>query len=131
MSKSKETLALIRAIKAGNITRVAQLIQGIPDLNETDIQGWTPLDHAADKGNVEMLKLLVRGGADVNHGLSIGFTALSVAVTLVHVDAVRFLLASGASLHMIQGNTMKNCVPRYGNREKCEKIIELLKAAEK
>src|SRR5262249_27247248 len=58
---------LFRAVKAGNSTRVQELLQADPSLvHAADAAGGTPLHHAAWNGPGEVARLLLAAGADVN-----------------------------------------------------------------
>jgi ankyrin repeat protein len=56
--------ALIEVVKIGDLGRAESLLTSGADVNQSDNQGWTPLNFAAGKGDLPMVKLLVERGAD-------------------------------------------------------------------
>ena len=130
MTKSKELLALIRAIKTGNTLEVSRLIHTGVDLEGTNAAGWTPLVHAANKGQTKILEILIGAGADVNHGYRSGFTALYSAVLSDHLQAVKILLKAGAKPYPVGDDVplSKNAGYHLKNRKE---IIRLIEAAER
>ena len=57
-------LALIEAVKSGELATVTALIERGADVNQQDEQGWTPLNFAAGKGDLPLVQMLVKSGAD-------------------------------------------------------------------
>jgi len=108
---------LIAATKRGDIIALKKAIRERADLNERDVQGWTPLFHAAHTGHLAAVKLLLEAGADVNDGVETGFTALFSAVLAGHVEVVRELLRVGAKVAPVQGIELRGHSPSSEIRE--------------
>ena len=89
--------ALVTAVRAGETKVVEKLISVTPDLVKGhDLEGATPLHHAAGFGNLATMKLLLDKGADVNAPNRRKSTPLFWAL---HDEAkVRLLLAAGAKV---------------------------------
>lgn len=87
---------LFKAVKKGNIARVAELINKGADINAKDNDGKTALIYAADKGHTEIATLLIDKGANVNAKSNGGKTALMLARAIGHEDIVQLLKAHGA-----------------------------------
>lgn len=84
-------LQLLEAVKAENLEEVRALLEADADVNQTDDQGWTPLNWAAGKGNGALVSLLVEKGADV---FKVGRdlrTPYMIALAAGHADVARFL----------------------------------------
>lgn len=84
-------LQLLEAAKAGSLDGVNAALEAGADVNQTDEQGWTPLNWAAGKGSLEIVRLLVERGADV---FKVGRdlrTPYMIALAAGHADVVRFL----------------------------------------
>jgi len=72
-------MALISAVKVGDLERVKYLIEGGADVNRSDIHEWTPLMYAVLRNKIEIIKLLLTRGANVNSINIDGTTALHIA----------------------------------------------------
>ena len=83
------------AVKAGDLTRVRQIVRGNPQAIRTrDPQfGGTPLHWAALRGYREIVAFLVAEGADVKVTNNAGETPLQVAQRMGKKDIVEFLSA--------------------------------------
>lgn len=55
-------------------------------IDESDINGWTPLHEAARKGNMNILELLLEQGADVFKMTNSGKTAYDIATTFYKIE---------------------------------------------
>jgi uncharacterized protein len=84
-------LALIDAVKAGDIEKVQMLVKGGRDVNEQDDQGWTPLNFAAGKGDISMVRCLVENGADIFKVGRDRRTPYMIALAAGRVSVVKYL----------------------------------------
>jgi uncharacterized protein len=96
-------LHLIEAVKVGDPTLIQQILASGVDVNQTDEQGWTPLNWAAGKGDINAVSLLVEKGADVAKVGRDQRTPYMIALAAGRVDVVRYLrereeLAGGGKL---------------------------------
>jgi len=125
MSTNCEEEELIDAALGDDLARVKQLVIdcGI-DPNIQDVNGWTPLHHAAWEGHLNVVKLLLEHGANPNVQDNDGETPLHSAVKGCHVDVARVLLDHGAD-PTIRDNKGRTPLD-YGS--KCsEEIREMLR----
>lgn len=84
-------LQLLEAVKAENLEAARASLEAGADVNQTDEQGWTPLNWAAGRGNGALVSLLVEKGADV---FKVGRdlrTPYMIALAAGHADVARFL----------------------------------------
>ena len=84
-------LQLIDAVKADDPATVKQLIESKTDVNQSDEQGWTPLNWASGRGNLEVVKLLVENGADIFKVGRDQRTPYMIALAAGRVEVARFL----------------------------------------
>ena len=80
---------LVYAASLGELEQVEQLLsQGI-DVNQTDDEGYSALQAAAENGYLEVVQLLVSKGADVQHKAP--YTALELAEMAEQYEIATFL----------------------------------------
>lgn len=85
---------MFEAVRAGDATAVAALLDKGADVNAKFRYGMTALFKAAERGNVEVTKVLLARGVDVKIKDSFyGATALSWALQNDHNDVVKEILA--------------------------------------
>jgi hypothetical protein len=84
-------MELLEAVKAGNVESTQELIGSGADLNQTDKNGWRPLNWAAAKGKLEIVQVLLQHGADVYAAGHDQRTPAMIALAAGHADVARFL----------------------------------------
>ena len=85
------------AAKDGNIKAVKQHLAAGTDVDAKDMNGWTPLHHAALNGQKETAEILIGEGADVNAGDKI--TPLHYAAQYGEMEIVELLIDAGADVN--------------------------------
>lgn len=87
----------------GNIECLTLLLDHGADANlRDDVQGFTPLMHAAASRQLQAMEILIRGGANPHATTPDGVTVLSVAIEHRFSDAVRLLSRSGVDTNQPQ-----------------------------
>lgn len=89
---------LSNAVLAGDIARIAWLIERGADVNKRDRQGYTALQCAARNRRAEIISVLLAYKADVNLTDVDGYSALHHAVLRNHAASVTALAKRGADL---------------------------------
>ena len=89
---------LHRAVIAGDIEGVRELLSNGAPVDDRDSQGWTALMHAANKGYVLLVDILLRSGASPDIRAADGATALFIATMNAHPEAIALLMRAGASV---------------------------------
>jgi ankyrin repeat protein len=125
MKKKASRKPLIKAAKHLDLFALRGAIRSGANLNEADINGWTPLFHAAGRNWADGMIRMIEAGADVNHGSETGFTALFSAVLSGHLKAVQLLLKAGAQVRDVQGAKLT----QYAQGKDKSKIISALERA--
>jgi uncharacterized protein len=82
---------LLDAVKAGELAKVAELLDSGSDIHQQDEQGWTPLSWAAGRGDLNMVKLLLDRGADVFHTGRDQRTPYKISLAARHAEVARLL----------------------------------------
>jgi len=88
------------ATEAGDLVRVARLLDAGGDVDSLDEHGQTALMNAAHRGDIELAQLLIRRGADLNRTAKYRLTALMLAVIGNHTEVVRLLVEAGADVDL-------------------------------
>ena len=73
----------------GNVEQVEQLLSEGTDPNQTDDEGYSALQAAAENDHLTVVKLLVSNGADVAYQGE--YTAIQLAEMAEHHDVVAYL----------------------------------------
>ena len=89
---------LVRAVAAGDLSAVNQMLQSGADVNQRDSIGQTPLIWASRQGRLEIVRSLVRAGADPNVKDQYGWTPVKAAFESRHFDVVEALVQTGADV---------------------------------
>ena len=79
LDKNAKEPLLLTAVRGLSTKIVELLLHNDLDVNDTDIDGWTPLMEAVTQENIEIIELLVQNGADANARDITGSTAISLA----------------------------------------------------
>lgn len=84
-------LALIEAVRAGQIADARTLLENGADVNQQDEAGWTPLNFASGRGDLATVRLLVETGADPFKSGRDNRTPYMIALAAGRVDVVKYL----------------------------------------
>lgn len=117
----------VMAARAGQVGRVAALIDSGAQVNSRDRNGDSPLNMAAAKGNEAMAEVLLKAGANVNLGNLAGVTPLMGASFSRKPDLVRKLLAAGARIEPLD-RVKKNAATYAAGAGCAECLAELIQA---
>lgn len=89
---------LSNATLAGDLSRMALLIERGADVNAIDVQGYAPLHLAARHRRAELISALLAYKADINLKDRDGFSALHHAVMRNHPESIKALATRGADI---------------------------------
>ena len=87
---------LLTAAEKGNLRRVRLLVEQGADVNEGNINGFTPVHLASGHGHLDVVRYLVEQGASLDKINNDGWTPLFAAAFRGYIEVVRFLLEQGA-----------------------------------
>ena len=85
--------------KGSRIYRPSQVVNVLPNINQTDEVMWTPLHNAAVQNNIPMVKKLLELHAEVDAKNDKGQTALHLAILAGSIPIVKALLDSKATVN--------------------------------
>jgi len=100
---NKQTKALLKAIKDGDVAKALQLIDSGADINGQDEEdGWTPLmlSIATEKPSLGVTMALIQAKADINAVDPKGRTALMQAAANGSTPALKILLSEKANIDL-------------------------------
>lgn len=101
--------ALIKAVRAQDLTSTKDLIDAESDIDAQDKDGFTALMRAASAPDNEMVEMLVASGADLDMKNSEGKTALQIAKANDFKNHYEVL--SGLNTIIVQGDKSGVCTP--------------------
>jgi ankyrin repeat protein len=120
---------LTDAVKAGDKTAVASLLQKKADVNAAEADGTTPLQWAVrqsfTKDDMDIADQLIRAGADVKTANRYGITALYLACINGNAAMIERLLKAGADANAAttEGETALMTVARTGNVDAAKVLL--------
>lgn len=83
----------------GSTARMAALLaKGLIDMDQADLDGWTPLMFAAYRGHHQVTKMLLNKGANMSVVADDGRTALLLSAAQGHLAVTKLLVNAGADL---------------------------------
>ncbi|XP_064455145.1 uncharacterized protein LOC135366391 [Ornithodoros turicata] len=94
------------------------------DVNAQDVEGCSPLHHAASTNKLDVVTGLCLEGADVSAKNHKGETPLSVAARCGFFDVMSYLISFGADVNALDAklNTALHAACQYGHR-KCVRLL--------
>jgi len=113
--RSPQESALIRAVCAGDIPQVKELLENGAPVNGKDENDLTPLMHAVLIRNVEIVRLLIDYKVDINYGTN--NTALAIAAWNGYNEMVELLLENGAHFYKGERNNALERALRNGHTD--------------
>lgn len=118
--------ALIEAVRLGNPSRVAALLNETRDVDEPAADGSTALFAAVETGNAAVVDLLLKAGARVDLANAHNFAPLSVAAANGDAPLVARLLAHGASADELsgEGQTALMLAARNGRPDAVQLLLD-------
>jgi ankyrin repeat protein len=109
-------VALIDAVKNGNVATVKTLLAQKVDVNAAEPDGTTALHWAAHIGNTPMADLLLKAGANVKAITRAGATPFSLAANKGNAGVLELLLAKGEDADaVVAGEPVLMMAARSGN----------------
>ena len=109
---------IYKIIQDENISAFSEMMAFGYDIDEQDMDGYTPLMTAAALGKVNFVEYLIDNGANVNKRYYLGGTALHRAALGGFNDIVTLLLDSGVQINMpdLDGMTALMTAVKAGKR---------------
>jgi hypothetical protein len=123
------TLDLLRAAAAGDLGRLAQLLQAGADPNVVGTDWRSPLIHAVVLGRLDMVRVLVRAGARVDWQDVDKVTPLILAAHGNHPGVAEYLILAGAD-PMVTDRWGRRALDYALMRGKNDAVARMLRRAE-
>ena len=119
-------LRLVTAVKAGNSTAAAALLQKRVDPNAAEPDGTTPLHWATRNDDVALMDRLIRAGAHVGAANRYGITPIYLACVNGDAAAVARLLKAGVNANATGplGETALMTCARTGRSDAAKVLVE-------
>lgn len=89
------------AIQEGDLETVKKIVESGANVNERDILGYPPLNHAAACGNKAIAEYLISKGADIHGKDKEEYTPLHMAAFFGAKDIAEILLREGADVNSL------------------------------
>lgn len=119
-------MELIAAAKAGDLTRVQNLLDRGASVRASDDHGLTALIGAAYQNHLAVAELLIQAGADVNVQDNTRQSAYLITTSEGYLDLLKLTLQAGADVHSLDSFNGTGLI-RAADRGHVEIIAELLK----
>jgi len=103
-SSGKNRIDLIRVVRAGRVERTKAMLRAGANPDARDMNGWTPLMHAADRGHASLISILLDARANLDIRAADGTTALFMAVSRAHEKIAEMLIDAGADISITGPN---------------------------
>ena len=126
---TKTTLDLVRAAAAGDLARLAQLLQAGADPNVVGTDWRSPLILAAAQGRLDMVRALVRAGARVDWQDVDKASPLILAAIGNHETVAEYLILAGAD-PLITDRWGRRALDYAFMRGKNDAVARMLRRAE-
>lgn len=117
-------VALIDAVKNGNVATVKTLLAQKVDVNAAEPDGTTALHWAAHIGNTQMADLLLKAGANVKAATRAGATPFGLACNKGNAGVIELLLAKGENANaVVTGEPVLMMAARSGNPDAVKALL--------
>ncbi|MEQ9557068.1 MAG: ankyrin repeat domain-containing protein [Rhodospirillales bacterium] len=123
------TFDLVRAAAAGDLVRLAQLLQAGADPNVVGTDWRSPLIHAVGQGRLDMVRALVRAGARVDWQDADKVTPLILAAHGGYPGVAEYLILAGAD-PMVTDRWGRRALDYALMRGKNDAVARMLRRAE-
>lgn len=119
-----------RAIKAGDVIAIRNLVTSGLDVNTRNRFGWTPLMVAGVEGHTTIISYLLSIGAQVSQVNDFGASPLAYAALSGECRAIQALLDAGAPVNVRpHGVSLLEFAERGGGRSRTRRHFEILREA--
>ncbi len=125
LSAAGNSLALIDAVRSGNVANVRALLKQRVDVNGATADGTTALHWAVQANANELAQLLITAGAKANAANRYGVTPLTLAATNGNAVLTEALLKAGGNPNLTvgEGETILMTAARAGNVDTIKALV--------
>lgn len=124
--KDELLLAIKSPIVESSINMMKLLIDNKANINDTDENGFTPLNITIESGDMELTKFLITNGANVNSLMQDGVSLIGYAIAQNNMDLLQILIENGANVNYTVGDSWANTPLQTASRLGLDNVVRIL-----
>ena len=124
--KDELLIAIKSPIVESSINMMKLLIDNKANINDTDENGFTPLNIAIESRDMELTKFLITNGANVNSLMQDGVSLIGYAIAQNNMDLLQMLIENGANVNYTGGDSWDNTPLQTASRLGLDNVVRIL-----
>ena len=124
--KDELLIAIKSPIVESRINMMKLLIDNKANINDTDENGFTPLNITIESGDMELTKFLITNGANVNSLMQDGVSLIGYAIAQNNMDLLQMLIENGANVNNTNGDSWADTPLKTASRLGLDNVVRIL-----
>ena len=124
--KDELLIAIKSPIVESRINMMKLLIDNKANINDTDENGFTPLNITIESGDMELTKFLITNGANVNSLMQDGVSLIGYAIAQNNMDLLQILIENGANVNYTNGDSWADTPLKTASRLGLDNVVRIL-----